>query len=379
MALYPAANLIIVDRIQLLETALNTVVEFEANTHTKTVAVFTDPRLLCRNHRRSLVHLSYKRFDCIVFPFFGTIRVWEKSSRWSTSKPIGLGLFPSLNLFLSLVRGRVIGWDFSRALKQFVSTEVKILFDVLSKWNPLMEVFSSKKTFIGISHFKSGFPSSGIAAETVELFESNIEKIKGLSTSTDDLQLFLHAPLVGQLQIGNDRLLKLTKIPNLSRKWVEFVRAHSKTLSGKKSRIVNDGEFILLISRPSTKSTGQTHSPHPDIKKQMLKELRAQILTAEKTPVIMPHPTERPKLLHKINWIYAPGWEVIEDVHYILLVEKAHKVVTFGSQLADDCYELGKKAIEYRLDWQGQESRVSLEGRADFCNNISQLAKALRN
>lgn len=189
--------------------------------------------------------------------------------------------------------------------------------------------------------------------------------------------MFLHPHLNQKLGVEDTNQIRTHEIQRLSTEWLNFVRESFKGFSEELAHLTSEKGFVLLISRPASTNKNQSHSPHPKIKKQMMKDLRKEIRSIGKVPVVLPHPTERNRFWHGINLLYAPGWQVIDKVHYLVLIEKAERIVTFGSQLVEDCWILENKAIEYRVDWVGDESRFVAEGKSQFCGSRDDLARAL--
>lgn len=373
-----SANLVIVDKINFLENVLNVHVDHESEFYSQTIVIFTHGGLLSGNYFHPLVQMAFRRFDVFVFPFFGFMRVWRKQQNKSQKMPLAIGLFRNLNLLLCLTRGRVKEWDFANELRKLRLDEAKVIFDVLGQLNTSITDQVKVKQFVGLSH-GIGFSSKGIDIPTKNAVNLNLAQARCEDFGATKVELFLHGSLVRNLELASRSGLRIYETERLSTKWLNFVYSSFKGSLSYFRNLGSRSGFVLLISRPSSKNLTAGLNPHPKVKKMMMNDLREEIRSLGKIPVILPHPTERDRFWQRNNWLFAPRWQVIDNVHYLLLIQNAHTVVTFGSGLVDDCVRLNKKVIEYRVDWSGDESSFILEGKSQFCGSREQLARALRD
>ena len=142
-------------------------------------------------------------------------------------------------------------------------------------------------------------------------------------------------------------------------KWVGTV--FSRTIS----KYDPESPFGLLISRGGIKEDRK-------LRRQALMDVRQALEQLGLRPLILLHPSEKFRRSELI------GWQVVDDVHYSLLVANAQRIISFGSQIAEDVWRSGKKVIEYgavKADWP--QSEFFKLGKADFAGSPTELVQAL--
>lgn len=147
------------------------------------------------------------------------------------------------------------------------------------------------------------------------------------------------------------------------------------TDAARLKKLTSGKKFALLISRPSQSRLSGQINPMTQHKKTMMRELKSEIFNSGMQAVIIPHPTERNRFWHRFDFLWAPGWKVADDVHYLSLIQKAEVIFTFGGSLVDDCHQLGKKAILYRTDLESDIFRTN--GKSVFVNSNAQMREIL--
>lgn len=300
------------------------------------------------------------------------VRVWNQRKSPSNVGPRGLRLFSWVNVFLNLLRGRLLGWKFDKVLSKLNFDVSRTVFDVLTDLDVDLIQKLGAKRLVGLSHYAGGFLSHGEAAPILRIFKANLARLQIGSKHHFELGVFFHEPVRKQLGKTIPETATVRAIERIGPLWLSFVRGFFQDASKRLDDITASG-FVLLISSPASNNPNQTHSPSPRIKRSMLQRLRQEIRAQGKIPVILPHPSERTRIWHRVDWLFAPGRKVIDDLHYFVLIERAQNVVAFGSQLAEDCWMLGKRAIEYRSDWTGVESAFALEKRPFSVNQKKSL------
>lgn len=370
-------NVVIVDKLQLLESVLSVHVKYKRNFYEHSIAVFTHPTLLRRNSNHPLVQMAQKRFDYIVFPFFGFYRVWSRARESPISLPFGFGLATNLNLILGLVRSNLFGWDFSNVVSKMGVVDANVFFDALTYFESKMVRKIKRKKFVAVSHFTGGFMKPKIPITQNPNFKRNLESLVQMCETNKDLEFYLDENLTLALSTESTKKYLSHDVRRLSPEWLQYVRQSFKgSWSRLENRLSRNG-YVLLISRPSSKSSGSGTNPSLKMKKRMISHLKQEIASLNKVLVILPHPAENISFLQRIRSLFTSRFFVVDKIHYLLLIDNADKVVTFGSQLVEDCWRLNKKAIEYRIDWLGDESRFILENKSIFCNDRKDLRRIL--
>jgi len=168
----------------------------------------------------------------------------------------------------------------------------------------------------------------------------------------------------------NNLCIKLPTIDRFDSGWLTYVNGvfHEK-LKGLQAA----GPIGLLVSRPSAKNrSADWHTPDRDLRREALIDIRVTFDKLGLVPVILLHPSEV-RSRRELR-----GWTVMTDIHYSAMFGLAEHIVTFGSQIAEDSWRMGKRMIEY-----GPVRRVAFEsefqknGKTVAAHSLSGLTKLL--
>ena len=365
------ANVIYATKIQMLEEALNLLFDSRAELHPFTVLILD--KSLSSRLRHPLVRLAFEKCDVVIYSRFGFAAIW-KATRKRRKSPRGLGFFPELNLLLTELRNIFFKINHPGLLRKLGLSHVTIIAD-LEDAGAVVQFSELDANIVSITHGVGIVRKS--KSEKSNSLDLNLKQILKAFPSTGSPQggnsLFLHKIQLLELPSFVENNFKVFESKRLNEGYRKHIEDH--TNSARLKKLTSGNKFALLISRPSQSKLSEQYNPMTHHKKRMMLELKREILNSGMRAVILPHPTERNRFWHRFDFLWAPGWKVADDVHYLSLIQKAEVIFTFGGTLADDCHQLGKKAFLYRTDLETDIFHTN--NKPVFVNSNTQIREIL--
>lgn len=363
-------NLVVATRLQFLETALRVLHDHPDDFNERSIALLTDPAVLARNVHHPLTYLTLAKFDLVVIPLFGSLRTIKKNWVRKRASRVLLEVLIGIDLLLGFSRRQNHEELIRILLTALDLRELKILFEVLNPFDPSCFEIIPEIEFIGISHTQGGFLINNLNSSRKSVFSNNVRTCRQHSRPRNrPVRLFLHEALIDRLGLEHSEKHPIKELAPLSTSYLNEV----EKLYSNHNHAFGNRKFALLISRPSSTNSEDTQCPNEKIKKRMLREIRAELESLGLKPVYLPHPTERTRLTDNLDFVLAPGWRVASKIHYLILISQAEIVISFGTQIEEESFLLGKKSIVYRIDWEGFESRFVEQGRSYFSKSPNDL------
>lgn len=365
------ANVMYATKIQFLEEALNLLFDSRAELHPFTVLILH--KSLSSRLRHPLVRLAFEKCDVVAYSRFGFVAIW-KATRKKRKSPRSIGFFPELNLLLAELRHKFFKINHLGLLRKLGLSRVTIIAD-LGDAGDVIQFSALDANIVSITHGVGIVRKS--KSEKGNSLEISLNQILDAFPSTDPPRLgkslFLHKSQLLELPSFAKDNFQVFESKRLNYGYRNHIENHTDAARLKK--LTSGKKFALLISRPSQSGLSGQINPMTQHKKTMMRELKSEILNSGMHAVILPHPTERNRFWHRFDFLWAPGWKVADDVHYLSLIQRAEVIFTFGGSLVDDCQQLGKKAILYRTDLESDLFHTN--SKSVFVNSNTQMREIL--
>jgi len=340
LSVEPSQILVVVSSMNALEEILPIIwAEKQINPKLQAKAVFIRERTLTGfGKTHPLLILATELMDEMLLPFgLGWIH-WngkseniklERLFRRSTRLTRGLNLTRGFNFWtLGSAVNEAKGIMGSSNQNQVTIFDYNY-FPSDSKYQRYIKVLSDQVA-LGISHVSTlnihERPSDFVEKRRDGSFFS--ENLGSLS-AIKKIVLFFDS-MDAELEINN-LCIKLPTIDRFDVGWLAYVDGIFRK---KMEELQPAGPVGLLISRAGVKSDRA-------LRRKALIDIRLAFEDLGWEPVILLHPSEvrRGRELR--------GWTVITDIHYSVMFGLAERIVTFGSQIAEDSWRMGKTMIEY--------------------------------
>lgn len=368
----------LIDKLQTAETTLNFLVTYERGKDELLIAVVTHPSLLTGNSEHPLVKMIFSKFDVVIYQSFGFVKIWNKSISSSKTKlPFAIRLpFSKPSVFLGLLRSKSFADRLGAKFTKLNVNEAEVIFEVLSPLNFSFLDCIENKTFLGISHSSGGF----LEKNDIEIERRNstmLENLKAIEDQRVDskAKVYLFPRLLDSISAELRGQVNFVEMPKLSYGWLDYVesnltRSHHSIWDSSSTK-----GFALLISRRHSNNSTQRENPSKKNKKQMMREIAEVVEALGLKPVIIPHPIEKRQSTGFFVKKSIQGWQIAPGVHYLSMVKNANLILTFGTQLVEDCWILGHTVIEYRTDWVELETIFSRRGMSKLCRSQIELGE----
>lgn len=369
----------LIDKLQTAETTLNFLVTYQRGEDELLIAVVTHPSLLTGNSEHPLVKMIFSKFDVVIYQSFGFVKIWNKSiSNSQTKLPFAIrSPFSKPSVFLGLLRSKSLADRLGAKLTKLNVNEAEIIFEVLNPLNFSSLDCIEKKIFLGISHSSGGF----LEKNDIERRNSTmLENLKSFDDQGGDpkTKFYLFPRLLDSISAELRGQLDFVEMPKLSDGWLDYVESNlTRSRHSTWDSSPTEG-FALLISRPHSNDSTQRENPSKKIKKQMMREMAEVAESMGLKTVIIPHPIEKRQSKGFFVKKSIQGWQIAPGVHYLSIVKNADLILTFGTQLVEDCWILGHTAIEYRTDWVELETIFSKRGMSKLCRSQIDLEEVCK-
>ena len=368
-------NLIWASRLQFLESTMRVLHDYREDFEDKTIVCFTDPGIVSGNTAHPLLRLALSQCNLVLIPVFGNLRRISKKTIENNVYRFFFEKVILIDLFFGKSRSRSPQIYVRQIQRKLGPDYVAILFEIL---NPLdTKVFQplKRRRYIGMSHTQGGFLEYRLNSDRSTVVEKNVESIR-LDSLSGNIQFraYLHQPLLERLGLENSKDWNIKSVEAISPSYLESLAP----IFPEPNKILDGKKFAVLLSRPSSTQSSDIQCPPDAVKKKMMLDIRSSLKDLGMKPVFIAHPTEKNQISKRFDFVLAPGWKVISKIHYLVLISRAEMVFSFGTQIEEECWLLGKKSIVYRQDWSGSESRFVRQGKSYFCKSAEDLQMLIR-
>lgn len=365
-------EIFIIDEISMIDTVLNYISSAGFAGASNRIAVITHLSMLTGNGKHPLTRMLFDHFDTVIYQSFGVLRVWQKPTSKTSKLPLDV-IFPLSKPSVAI--GIFRRHSFPKRLKGLLQklldgVPCRIHYEVLT---PLSEekfswISSTNNVnrWVGLSHNSGGFIQSNQKDQHVNKIFSNGSFIRNLFPSST-IELMLFPNLAKRLPDSLPFDMKLVILKKVSASWLDLISESDNHLAIKTPN--RHKALVVLLSRPSSSDSADLLNPSPSSKRKMLRDINDVLKHHDFKGVIVRHPVEKRRNFLSVDAMNSLGWSSGAGIHSLNLIKNADLVITFGTQLVEDCLLLGKPVIEYRIDWSGGESIFMGQTKVFFANN----------